>query len=536
MANSLDPRDWQAFRALGHRLLDEMVDHLENVRERAAWRPLPGDTRAALREPLPVEPQGEQRACEAFLEHVLPYPNGNTHPRFWGWVQGSGTPLGMLADMMVSGMNPMLAGFQQAPALVEKQVLAWLAELMEFPDDASGVLCSSGTMANFLGLAVAMQPRNASARVYCSEETHGWIHKAAALLRLNLRRIPVDAAFRMSVPALCEGIAEDRAAGLEPACVVANAGTVNTGAIDPLSEIADLCAAESLWLHVDGAFGALAHLSPPLRPLLHGMPRADSLAFDLHKWFSAPIDCACLLTRHAARHHATFASTPSYMAPTDRGILAGGVPFADLGIDLTRDFKALKVWLSLKAYGVPHHAAVIEQNVNDAQCFAASIDAHADFELLAPAALNIVCFRYAPARLAQKRLDDVNEELLLRLQESGVAVLSSTILHGQFSLRLANVNHRSRPEDFELLLTALLQIGAVLSKWSSWSQHFFASCSPLRRLCGSTISIPGRPARSISLSTRSCRRDRGRGRLRRRSTPQTSASICSRCATPSPAR
>jgi len=463
MAKSLDPTDWPAFRALGHRMLDEMMDNIEGVRERPAWRPLPVETRGALREPLPMEAQGEGPACQEFLEHVLPYPQGSSHPRFWGWVQGSGTPLGMLADMMASGMNPMLAGFQQAPALVEKQVLAWLAELMAFPDDASGVLCSSGTMANFLGIAVAMQPRAVSARVYCSDETHGWMHKAASLLRLNVRRVSTDGAFRMSVPALRGAIDEDRAAGLEPACVVATAGTVNTGAIDPLDEIASLCAAESLWLHVDGAFGALAHISPELRPLLHGLPRADSLAFDLHKWFSAPIDCACLLTRHAEQHRATFASTPSYMKPTDRGILAGGVPFADLGIDLTRDFKALKVWLSLKAYGVGHHAAVIEQNVNDAQRFAAVVHAHADFELLAPVSLNIVCFRYAPARLAAARLDAVNDELLLRLQESGIAVLSSTILRGQFALRLANVNHRSLPEDFELLLASLLQIGALLS-------------------------------------------------------------------------
>ena len=256
---------------------------------------------------------------------------------------------------------------------------------------------------------------------------------------------------------------EDRATGIVPVCVVANAGTVNTGAIDPLEELGLLCASQGLWLHVDGAFGALAHLSPALRPLLEGLPRADSLAFDLHKWFSAPIDCACLLTRHAARHRATFASTPSYMAPTDRGVLAGGVPFADLGIDLTRDFKALKVWLSLKAYGVSHHAAVIEQNVKDAQCFAAQIGARGDFELLAPAPLNIVCFRYAPARLPPARLDAVNQELLLRLQESGVAVLSSTILRGQFALRMANVNHRTRREDFDMLLATLLEIGAVLS-------------------------------------------------------------------------
>ncbi|MBL0158078.1 MAG: aminotransferase class I/II-fold pyridoxal phosphate-dependent enzyme [Bryobacterales bacterium] len=463
MAKSLDPTDWPAFRALGHRLLDEIMDYMEQARERPAWRPLPEATRGALRESLPMDPQGEERACAAFMEHVLPYPQGSTHPRFWGWVQGSGTPLGMLADMMASGMNPMLAGFQQAPAVVEKQVLAWLAELMAFPDDASGVLCSSGTMANFLGLAVAMREWAGSGRVYCSDETHGWMRKAAALLRLDVRRIPVDREFRISLPALRAALEEDRAAGIVPVCVVANAGTVNTGAIDPLEELGLLCASQGLWLHVDGAFGALAHLSPALRPLLEGLPRADSLAFDLHKWFSAPIDCACLLTRHAARHRATFASTPSYMAPTDRGVLAGGVPFADLGIDLTRDFKALKVWLSLKAYGVRHHAAVIEQNVKDAQCFAAQIGARGDFELLAPAPLNIVCFRYAPARLPPARLDAVNQELLLRLQESGVAVLSSTILRGQFALRMANVNHRTRPEDFDMLLATLLELGAVLS-------------------------------------------------------------------------
>lgn len=463
MAKTLDPADWPAFRALGHRLLDEMVDHMMNAGGRPAWRPLPEGVRAGLREPLPLEPQGEERACEEFLRHILPYPNGNTHPRFWGWVQGGGTPLGMLGAMLASGMNPMLAGFQQAPAMVEQQVLEWLAELMGFPADASGVLCSSGTMANFLGLAVAMQPRPDGARVYCSEETHGWIIKAASLLRLDLRRVAVDGEFRISVAALREAIARDREDGLMPACVVASAGTVNTGAIDPLEEMAELCAAESLWLHVDGAFGALAHLSPVLQPLLQGLPRADSLAFDLHKWFSAPIDCACLLTRHAARHRATFSSTPAYMTPTERGILAGGVPFADLGIDLTRDFKALKVWLSMKAYGVRHHAAVIEQNVNDARCFAAAIGAHAEFELLAPAPLNIVCFRYAPARLAGERLNAVNEELLLRLQESGIAVLSSTLLEGRFALRMANVNHRSRPEDFHLLLETLLGIGAGLA-------------------------------------------------------------------------
>jgi glutamate/tyrosine decarboxylase-like PLP-dependent enzyme len=278
-----------------------------------------------------------------------------------------------------------------------------------------------------------------------------------------LRPVEVDGEFRMDVRALRAAIATDRAAGRHPACIIANCGTVNTGAIDPLNELADLAEAEGLWLHVDGAFGALARLSAKLRPLLRGIERADSLAFDLHKWISVPFDCAALLTKHPARHRATFASAPVYMMPSDRGILAGGVPFADLGLDLTRGFRALKVWLSLKAHGARHHAAVIEQNVEDAGRFASAIEAHPDFELLAPVSLNIVCFRYAPARLPAPRLNAVNQELLLRLQESGAAVLSSTQIRGQFALRLANVNHRSEPADFDLLLEALLKLGAALS-------------------------------------------------------------------------
>jgi len=478
MAETLDPKDWQEFTALGQRMVEEMADHLARLREEPAWQAVPGDVRdALLREALPVEGQGLERAYEDFRHLVLPYPNGNIHPRFWAWVQGAGDPAGMLAEMLAAGLNPMMAGFQQTPALVETRVIEWLAELMGFPRGSSGLLVSSGTMANLLGLAVARNARAgfdvreeglwAQARlvVYCSEETHGWARKAVEVLGIGnrqLRRVGVDSTFRMRVADLRARVSEDRAAGLHPVCVIGTAGTVNTGAVDPLEELADFCAAEGLWFHVDGAFGALACWSDKLRPLVAGMERADSLAFDLHKWVSLPFECACLLTRHAEAHRAAFALSPAYMTATDRGVLAGGVPFADLGIDLTRGFKALKAWMCLKTHGVRKYAAVIEENVRQARRLGALIEECTHLELMAPVALNVVCFRYAPARIAEGRLDAVNEELLLRLQESGCAVISSTRIGGRFVLRAAHVNHRSRDEDFDELVNAVLAIGEEL--------------------------------------------------------------------------
>jgi len=475
---SLDPQDWTHLRTLGHRMLDDMLDHLAGLRDKPVWRSVPDAVQAALREPLPHEGQSAQSVYEEFRRNVMPYPNGNLHPRFFGWVQGSGTPLGMLADMLAAGLNPMMAGFQQAPVLVEHQVLAWLTELMGLPANSSGVLAGSGTMANVLGLAVARQARagfnvreeglqdisHPRLVVYCSTETHGWSQKAMELMGLGnraLRRVAVDADFRISISALREAIAADRKTGHRPIAVIANAGTVNTGAIDDLTAIAELCAEEGLWFHVDGAFGALVRLSPALQTLVAGIERADSLAFDLHKWVSLPFECACVLVRDAKAHHDAFALAPSYMAAQTRGAIAWGLPFSDRGIDLTRNFKALKAWMCLKTYGVNKLGRLIEQNVRQAQQLGRLVEAHPSLELLAPVSLNIVCFRYAPPGAAA--LDDLNREILFRLQESGVAMPSSTVLHGRFALRAAIVNHRTRMEDVDALVAEVVRIGESLS-------------------------------------------------------------------------
>src|SRR5215510_5135577 len=268
---SLDPQDWDELRALGHRMLDDMLDYLSSVRDKPAWQRVPESVRHRLTQPLPIEPQDAAAVYQEFVDNVLPYTNGNRHPRFWGWVQGNGTPIGMLADLLASGINPHMAGFDQAPALVEHQVLAWLTEMMGMPPETSGVLIGGGTMANITGLAVARYAKagfdvrerglqrneQPMLTMYGSTETHGWAQKGAELLGLGnraFRRIRIDDDFRIDISALRRTVDEDRRAGHRPFCVIGNAGTVNTGATDDLAALAGFCGKEGLWFHVDGAF------------------------------------------------------------------------------------------------------------------------------------------------------------------------------------------------------------------------------------------------------------------------------------------
>ena len=475
---SLDPEDWQLMRALGHQMVDDMLTYLETVRARHVWQPVPKEVKAYFNQPLPMEPQGPEQTYRDFLEYVLPHPMGNIHPRFWGWVIGTGTPLGMLADMLAAGMNPNVGGADHVANYVESQVLGWCKEMLAYPAEASGLLVSGGSMANLVGLTVARNTKAefdlrqqgiyASTRkmtLYGSNETHSSVQKAVELLGLGsnaFRQIPTDKDFQIDLSELEAALAQDRQAGCQPFCVVGNAGTVNTGAIDDLEALAQICDREKLWFHVDGAFGALAGLSQELRPLVAGMEKADSLAFDLHKWMYMPYEVGCALVRQEEAHRKAFALTPDYLTHSDRGLAGGKIWFSDYGVQLSRGFRALKVWMSIKEHGVQKYARLIKQNVDQAHYLAKLVEDSADLQLLAPVPLNIVCFRFIAHQHDDETLNELNKELLIRLHESGVAAPSYTLINGRYALRVAITNHRSRRQDFELLVAEVVRLGNKL--------------------------------------------------------------------------
>jgi glutamate/tyrosine decarboxylase-like PLP-dependent enzyme len=274
--------------------------------------------------------------------------------------------------------------------------------------------------------------------------------------------IDVDRQFRIRLDQLQTAVTLDRQLGNIPICVVGNAGTVNTGAIDDLEGLADFCHNEGLWFHVDGAFGATAAISPLLRPRLRGLARADSLAFDLHKWMFMPYDVGCVLVRWQGQHHRAFDYTVSYLAPHGRGVTGGPMQFSRYGLDLSRGFRALKVWFSLKEHGLSTYQTLIEQQVAQAQYLESLVRNTPALELLAPVSLNIVCYRFRGKLTDEAVLNAVNKEIVLLLQETGVAAPSSTVIDGKFAIRVAHTNHRSRREDFDILVRETLQIGYSL--------------------------------------------------------------------------
>jgi glutamate/tyrosine decarboxylase-like PLP-dependent enzyme len=486
---SLDPAEWGEFRALCHEMLDEALAHLETARTRPVWRPVPDEAKAALAEPLPRAPQGASRVCADFRRLVLPYATGNTHPRFFGWVHGSGTAGGMLAELLAAAMNANLGGRDHGPVYVERQVLEWCRQLFGFPEGAGGLLVSGTSMATLIALTVArnymaghdvrrhgLGPGSGSLVAYASAEAHGSIAKALEILGLGsgaLRSVPVDGAYRMDLAALARAIEDDTAAGRVPFCVIATAGTVNTGAIDDLAGVAAICRARDLWLHVDGAFGALAVLSETLKPRLAGIARADSLAFDFHKWLHVPYDAGCVLVRRGELQRWTFSSRQDYLAGMARG-LAGGEPwFCEYGPELSRGFRALKVWFTLKEHGLARLGRKIDDNCRQAAALAGRVRDHPNLELLAPAPLNIVCFRFTWPGATPELLDRVNGGIVTELQARGIAAPSTTRLEGALAIRVNITNHRTRRSDVAVLIEAILALGAEFAA---------AAAAPARRV------------------------------------------------------
>jgi glutamate/tyrosine decarboxylase-like PLP-dependent enzyme len=459
-------------------MVDDMIEYLRTVRERPVWQPIPDSIKSRFQQPLPRTPASPEAVYAAFRENILPYPTGNIHPRFWGWVMGNGTVTGMFAEMLAAAMNLNQGGGAQAGSLVESQVVSWCKEMFGYPQSASGILVSGGSMANLVGLTVARNTRagfdvraegvGASPKtlcVYASTEAHSSVQKAVELLGLGrkaLRLVPVTTDFTIDVSQLKNAIQDDRRRGCLPLCVIGCAGTVNMGAIDPLETLANLCAAERIWFHVDGAFGALAALSPELRHLVKGMERADSLAFDMHKWMYLPYEVGCTLVRDAEAHRNAFALTPHYLEHTSRGIGGSDLWFSDYGVQLSRGFRALKVWMAISESGIDKFGRLIYQNVRQARYLHRLVTQSPDLEMVAGVPLNIVCFRYRGTRRDEASLDTLNKELLLRLHEGGVAAPSYTVIDGKYALRVCITNHRSALEDFDLLVREVVRLGRLL--------------------------------------------------------------------------
>ena len=473
-SDTLDPMDWEALRAQGHRMLDDILGYAEHIRERPVWQPIPQDVRALFQQPLPQGPTALAAVHQSFMENILPYSIGNAHPGFMGWVQGGGTPVGTLAEMLAAGLNANVGGRDQMPIEVERQVLHWVRELFGFPESASGLFVTGSSIANLIAVLVARTAAMgtgvrqsgvaAGAKrlvAYTSAGAHGCVAQAMDLSGLGmdaLRMIPMNDRYQMDVAVLAATIAADRDAGLTPFFIAATAGSVDVGAIDALAEIADIAQREKLWFHVDGAYGALAMLAPDIAPRLNGIQRADSIAFDFHKWAQVPYDAGFILVRDGAAHHDTFASPAAYLRRDPRGMAAGSPWPCDFGPDLSRGFRALKTWFTIQVYGAERLGEVIATTCDLARYLAQRIAAAPKLELLAPVSLNIVCFRYRC-----EDSDDVNANIVIALQESGVAAPSTTAIGGRLAIRAAIVNHRTTTVDIDALVDTLITFGDALT-------------------------------------------------------------------------
>ncbi|KAB0265918.1 pyridoxal phosphate-dependent decarboxylase family protein [Microvirga brassicacearum] len=471
---TLDPDDWTDVQALSHQIVDDAIGYLRDVRDRRVWQDMPADVRAFFAAPLPRLPAPLAEIYREVAENVMAYPMGNVHPRFWSWYMGSSNFTGALGDFLAAIQGSNLGGGNHAAALLDQQVVNWCKEMMGFPASASGTLVSGGSMANIIGLTVA---RNVKAGIdvrehgvaaiekplcfYGSDQIHSCHRKAMEALGLGnraLRRIATDAELRIDLGALRAAIAQDRAAGFHPACVIGTAGTVNTGAIDDLQALARLADEEDLWFHVDGCIGAFISIAPANAYRVAGLERADSVALDPHKWLHAPFEAGCVLIRDASAHRGAFAVTPEYLENTLRGV-ASAPWLYDYGLQTTRGFRALKVWMALKEHGIEKFGRLIDQNIAQGHYLSTMIEAEPLLELVAPTNINIVCYRYRADGMNGDELKALNTEIMLRLQEDGIAAVSDTTVQGKHCLRVAVNNHRTRRDDLELLIRETIRLG-----------------------------------------------------------------------------
>jgi len=473
---TLDPQDWDKLRVLGHKMLDDMLTYLQNIRDVQPMSP-PQEAIDDICAPLTSEGEGERRIYEVFQRSILPYTVSLTRPRFWGLVAGTGSPYGMLAEMLRAGING-AQEFSMAEGQVHRQVINYIKELLGYPQEAGGVLVTGGSEANFTGLAVA---RNAKAQIdikakglqsipqkmtlYCSDETHHCLERSVELLGLgneSLRKIPTDKECRIKLDELKKTIDADRKQNNKPFCIIGCAGTVNSGAFDDLNALADIAQKENMWFHVDGAFGAWVRISKTHKHLADGMERADSLAVDLHKWMCMPYGIGCTLIKDRLAHYSTFVYgheaqyLKSAFTQTEEQL---DNPH-NLALPLSRSFTSLKAYMLLRAYGKNKYSRLVQQNIDQINYLARLIQKEPDMEIGAPVASNIVCFRYKPSKLGEAELERLNKLIFVDISKRSFLMISDTTIKGKYLLRACNVNHRTKKQDLEFLVDEVRKTGA----------------------------------------------------------------------------
>ena len=489
--------EWTAdeIRRVGRLVVDLIADHLTSLPERPAFRPMPAALAQALAAtPAPADPVSPDDILRRFKDTIEPYPFGNGHPRFWGWINSPPAVMGVFADALAAAMNPSCAGGNHAAIHLEREVLQWFRDLLHFPAGSMGLLVSGGSMATMTALATARHLksgvdvrqdglRGASTpfAFYMTPEGHSCARKAIELLGFgsaSIRVLPTTAGYTMDVAALDAALDADRRAGVRPIAVVATAGTTNTGAIDDLEAVGAVCRRHEVWVHVDAAYGGPAILSDEYGEAIGALAQADSVALDPHKWLFVPVEAGLVLVRDGEAMRSAFSLVPPYVRAQGSAGEVYGLPwFSEYGFQQTRGFRALKVWMAMQQFGTNGYKAALEENIALARYLADCVRSAGDFELMAPPSLSVVCFRYVDPAIRHDRgrvgaADEgaaalereaaeaaLNRAILERLQLSGEAFITSTELRGRFVLRACIVNYRSTRDDVDRMLEAIRTIG-----------------------------------------------------------------------------
>lgn len=461
----------EEMRGLGYRIVDQIVEHFEALASKPVMRVSPRvELEAELREPLPEKPTPVDALLDQLQRVIWPNIGNVQHPRFFAFIPSPSNFVSVMADALAAGFNPFAGNWLEGsgPAQIELVTIDWLREMCGLPETAGGLFVSGGSMANLTALAAArramLDNRSDDAVIYFSDQTHNSIEKALRVLgfaREQIRALPSDEDFRLPVESLRRAVAEDRADGRRPFCVIANAGTTNTGAVDPLNQLADLCERENLWLHVDGAYGAAACLSERGRKLLTGIERADSLSLDPHKWLFQPFEIGCVLARDARLLKKTFHTMAGYLEDTKRAE-EEEINYYDYGVQLTRGFRALKLWLSIKTFGASAFREAINHGFEMAEFAENILRQSGSWRIISPATFGIVTFRYVAEGRPENEVNEIHRRLVEMMAKDGFAFANSTALRGQTVMRLCTINPRTTEDDVRATIKQLEQFGREL--------------------------------------------------------------------------